>query len=928
MITEHQRQLLDRLFAEAVTLPPEQRANFLAEKCDDPEVLREVESLLAFAKGPLSEIADAIGQAAGEVSGSDLGGQRVGAYRLTGLIGHGGMGAVYRGVRDDDEFRQTVAVKLLRFPDGDPVTLRRFRDERQILASLENPHIARLFDGGSWVPPGTTESQPYIVMEYIEGLPLTAYCQKQNLAIRQRLALFRQACEALSYAHRQLVIHRDVKPANMLVTADGTLKLLDFGVAKLLDLNSGLDAHTRTSTGLGAMTPDYASPEQVRGEAVSTLTDVYSLGAVLYELLCGRRPHQLSGLGAAEIAREICNGEVLPPSKVGERSLGNDLDVIVLKAMHKEPTRRYQSVEQLSEDIRRYLEGLPIMARPDTLTYRTGKFIRRHRLGLVAAGAVFLAIVGGAAASLWEAKRANNEAATAKAINDFLQNDLLSQAGPSAQSGSDAKPDADLKVRTALDRAAVAIAGKFPKQPSVEASLRQTIGNAYHDLGLYPEAQQQLERAVELHRRILGAHDPGLLASVEALATVYLQQDRVAEAEALLKGVVEEQTRKLGKEHATTLSTMSDLAVAYEEHGKYAESSALFSKVLEAQRRVLGPEHPDTLNTMNNLGMSYRLEGKYREAEPLYVNSLEIKRRRLGVEHPNTLTTMNNLATLYSFEDKEAQAEDLYKQVLEARRRVLGPDHPLTLVTMNNLAGAYREEGKLEDARVLSSQALEAQQRRLGMEHTDTLKTMGSLAVLYRLEGKYAESEAMLTKLLEMRRRVQGEEHPDTLSTMYSLGQLFALQAQYGKAETLMAKVLETRRRVLGPQHPDSFAVLVSMGGIRLKQQKYPEAEQLLREALTAFEKSLPDTWQRYATQNMLGESVEGQGRYAEAEPLLLGGYQGMIQRESQIPFVSRSRLTEAAAAIDNLYRLWQKPEMAATWRNHIERNKLAGRTQ
>jgi serine/threonine protein kinase len=353
-MTVEQRDQLERLFAEAVTLPPDCQKAFIAENSRDPEVSAELETLLFFDAGrPPTGIAEMIEQAADSLTETALVGQRVGPYRLMGRIGQGGMGTVCRAVRDDDQFQQTVVIKLLRFAQGEPVEIQRFRRERQILASLEHPHIARLLDGGAWLPPGSLDSQPYIVMEYVEGLSLIAHCEQKKLSLRQRLLLFREVCDALSYAHRRLIIHRDIKPDNILVTADGAPKLLDFGIAKLMDpeIEPGTGPIAQTATGQRAMTPEYASPEQFRGDPVSTVTDVYSLGAVLYEMLTGRRAHQLLSGDPSEIVREICEREMQPPSVVGGRELRGDLDVIVLKAMQRslhDATNRWNNSRRMS----------------------------------------------------------------------------------------------------------------------------------------------------------------------------------------------------------------------------------------------------------------------------------------------------------------------------------------------------------------------------------------------------------------------------------------------------------------------------------------------------------------------------------------------------------------------------------------------------
>ena len=913
-MTVQQRALLDRLFEGAVGLPPERQPAFLSQNCPDPAVLQELESLLTFASRPLEGMTEAIEQVAGSLAAPDFMDQRVGPYRLTGRIGQGGMGAVYGAVRDDDQFQQTVAIKMLRFPDGDPAMLQRFRHERQILASLEHPYIARLLDGGAWVPPGSAESQPYIVMEFVEGLPLTAYCEAKKLTIRQRLVLFRQICDALSYAHRQLVIHRDIKPANILVTSDGTPKLLDFGVAKLLDPEMGHGAGTRTSTGLLAMTPDYASPEQVRGEPVSTVTDVYSLGAVLYELLTGRRPHQLATYDPLEIAREICEREVPPPG------IGVDPDVIVLKALQKEPVRRYQSAEQFSEDVRRYLEGLPIAARPDTAMYRTMKFVQRHWLGLGAVAAVFVALVGGIGVSTWEARRADTEAATAKAVNEFLQNDLLAQASAKTQAGPNTKPDPHLEVRTALDRAAARIEGKFAGRPAVEAAIRRTIGNTYSDLGLLAEAQRQLERAIELNRKTLGDEAAETLHSLNDLAELYWTQAKYADAAPLWNKLLQSQRRALGEEHPDTLRTVNNLAALSFALGKYPEAESLFARALAVQRRKLGSDHEDTLSTMNNLGLLYTNRANYAAAEPLLTEVLERKGRVLGEEHPDTLSSMANLARLYEEQGKYAMAEALMRRVLEVRQRVRGEQHPETLAAMNNLGRLYGGRGDYAGAEALLSKAVDGRRRGLGEQHISTLVSMRTLAIILRDEGKYERAEALHTKALEIARRVLGEEHRETLSSASDLGRLYLSQGRYAAAESLLGKVVEAERRVLGPDDIGTTKGLASLGEAWLFEQKYPEAELPLREAFANYEKLNSGIWGRYDTHSLLGASLAGQKKYAEAEPLLLSGYRGLLERQTTMPADSRWVVELAGERIVRLYRDWGRPEEAAKWRENSHR--------
>jgi predicted Ser/Thr protein kinase len=394
---------VEDLFHRAADLAPTERAAFLSTACGGDQGLREeVESLLAADIDPEAVLEAAVAEAAGQLraeteDGAVLIGQRIGPYLIVNLVGKGGMGTVYRAVREG-EFRMEVALKLLKRGTDTDASLRQFRKERQILAALQHPNIARLLDGGA-----TEDGLPYFAMEYVDGSPLLEYARP--LSIRQRLELFRSVCAAVQYAHQNLIVHRDLKPGNILVTADGTPKLLDFGIAKLVDPESMGHDRTLTAAGGRRMTPDYASPEQVRGEPVTTATDVYSLGVILYELLTGERPYHLDTRSPEAIERAICSEEPRKPS-TWNRQLDPDLDNIVLMTLRKEPQRRYVSVEQLSDDVQRCLEGRPVRARKDTARYRAVKFVNRNKLGTIAAALAVLGIAAGVVAISREARRA------------------------------------------------------------------------------------------------------------------------------------------------------------------------------------------------------------------------------------------------------------------------------------------------------------------------------------------------------------------------------------------------------------------------------------------------------------------------------------------------------------------------------------------
>jgi serine/threonine protein kinase/tetratricopeptide (TPR) repeat protein len=940
---QHVKQILN----DALEIAPGARAVFLDQACGGDAALRaEVESLLLSFDNAGAFIERPAAASARLVEPESLApGASLGRYRIIQSIAEGGMGAVYQAVRFDDLYHKLVAVKVVRHVIYGEHGLKHFDTERQILAHFDHPSIAKLLDAGA-----LADGRPYFIMEFIAGQQIDVWCDQHRLPTRGRLELFLKVCSGVEYAHRNLVVHRDLKPGNILVTEDGEPKLLDFGIAKILEEDPLTGAPAKTVTAMRMMTPEYASPEQVRGELVNTASDVYSLGALLYELLTGHRPYQLKGRMPHEAARIICEHDPARPSTIVRRTqpadpetgakcitpesvsatrdgrpsrlrraLAGDLDRIVLKALEKQPARRYSSVEKFADDIRRHLDGRPVEASGAPWGYRAGKFVRRHKAVAITTALVMLSLIGGLIATTRERRRADSEASTARAVNDFLQNDLLAQASPSVQARPGTKPDPDLKVRTALDRAASRIAGKFDSQPLVEASIRQTIGDTYLDLGLYPEASGHLERALNLRHRVLGDQHRDTLTSMHKLAMLDWYQGRYAAAELLLTRVLEVRRRLLGQEHPDTVSAMNDLALAEWYRGEYARAELLFTKALEIRRRVLGLEHPDTLSTMNDLTGLYVHRGKYAEAEPLLSNVLEVRRRVLGEEHPNTLLSMNNLAVALWDEGKYAAAEPLLATVMEVKRRVLGQEHPETLSTINNLAGIYRDEGKYAAAEPLLIRVLEVRRRVLGPEHPDTLISMNNLGLLYTFQSTFLRAEPLLAETLELRRRILGQQHPDTLVSMNNLALLYAYEHKDENAEPIYLEALELERHVLAPEHPRRLAGMNELGALYLRTRKYALAEGLLREALNSHDKSGADTWVRYNCESLLGASLLAQRKYAEAEPLLLSGYQGMLLRRTTMPWDRQMALNDAAERILQHYESWGKPEKVAEWREKLK---------
>ena len=791
-------QDVERVLATVMDLPENDRAARLDELCGDRAQLRaEVESLLAAHKNAGAFLFADATISSTSLPNDLLTGRLLGPYRLVDVIGIGGMGTVYRAERTDGQFHKQVAIKVVPAAIHYPELQRRFSSEQQILASLEHPNIARLYDAGI-----SPDGIPYFVMEYVDGVPITQYCDSRGLGTNEKLKLFQTVCESVQYAHQHLVVHRDLKPGNILVSGGGVPKLLDFGVAKILD-RWGAGLVDATHSMLNPMTPGYASPEQARGDKLTTASDVYSLGVVLYEVLTGQPAQPVSDKSLNEAIRIITESEPPRPTATprGALELTPDMDAIVAKSMRKDPLQRYSSPQEFSGDLSRYLDGLPVLAHRGTFRYHARKFVGRHRLTVSLAAAALAVLLGFAATMAVQAKhiaserdRANREAATSKRVSGFMTN-MFKVSDPSEARGN------TITAREILDVASKNIDTALAKDPEVQAEMMDVMGNVYRNLGLYSRALPLLQRSADTRLRLLGPKYPETLQSMSDLAATLDDEGHYAEAEKLQRETLDMRRRLLGPNHLDTLASMTELGAILRQEGRYTEAEKLQREVLDTSRYILGPNHPDTLRAMDHLATTLTELGQYAEAEKLRRETLDLYRQVLGPDHPSTLLSLSNLAATLEHEGnangidsdvgKYAEAEKLYRETLDAHRRVFGPEHPRTLALMDDLAETLSHERRFAEAEKLRRETLALYRRVLGPEHRDTLLSMANLAVTLGLKGHYAQAEKLYRETLEIQRRVIGPDNPDTAMTIYNLAFLATYRGDRDAALTLFREALD-----------------------------------------------------------------------------------------------------------------------------------------
>ncbi len=878
---------LEKLFEQAVSLAGAEREKFLSEHCF-PELRGELEELLAHDRGAETFLQRAVAEeSASALQNLVLApGQRIGLYRVLSVIGRGGMGLVYLAERADGKFEQRVAIKFLQSGYDHQLVGERVQQECRILASLEHPNIARVLDADF-----ALGALPYFVMEYVAGQPMDHYCDQHKLSVRDRLRLLLPVCDAVQLAHQKLVVHRDLKPDNILVTAQGVPKLLDFGIAKVLSELPGIPAETMTHV----LTPEYASPEQARGEAVTTATDVYSLGGVLYKLLTGVAPHQTGERSPMAMVQAIGCEDVCKPSEI-RRGLSRDVDSILLKALHSDPKRRYRSVDQFAEDIQRLLEGKPVTARPDTVWYRAGKYVRRHILATSMGAAIVVLLAGFAVLQDIQLRKTRAERDRANRITGFMT-DMFKMPDPSEARGS------KVTAREVLDKAAQNITSGLSKDQELQADLKFSMAGTYGGLGLYSQAHKLAQSALETRRRILGNENRKTLESQNQIAWLLDRENHYHEAESLIRQTISTDQRVLGADDPVTLDAMDNLSLILGDLGRFPEQENVQRESVDLRSRISGAENPQTLQASSLLANSIYHQGRIGEAEAMYRELRARELRVLGADAPETLATNVQLANSLGDLGRYAEAEDMYRQTLATQQRVLGPEHPATLNTMEAFAASlYGDQNRVADAKTILEQAVEPLRRVQGPDHRDTLRVEEGLADIYSDEGQYAKAEQLFRQILTVEQRTLGSEHFDTLLAQYNVAYVLLREGRYAEAEKLFRETLDTQTRVLGAENTDTLATKSSLAAVLVAEGDPREAEPMAREAFDAELKTHgmlhPDTLRAL---QVLGTALVRNRRYGEAQEMFTEAIKQVKGERASVSIAWYGFACVAAAANDRV---------------------------
>ncbi len=799
---------IKELFGQLIDLPKEEHEKFLDEHCkDNSELRKELLSLLkSFQSSENFLEVPTIAIEPMEETHNPLVGKHIGPYLIESEIGVGGMGIVYSGKRDDDEFEQKVAIKIIKHGFTSEYFLKRFQRERQTLANLKHPNIARLLDGGR-----SSEGLPYLVMEYIDGIPLTEYCNEKNLSVDEKLKLYSIVCSAVQYAHKNLIVHRDIKPGNILVDKEGSPKLLDFGIAKLINEDFIETEENLTQTGIAPLTPEYASPEQINGEKITTLSDIYSLGVILYQVLTGEQPYKRKSGPASNLSKSINEEKILAPSeKVKTKAtslprekterlsgkLKGDLDNIVMKAMHKDPEQRYSSVQELIDDINRYLKGLPVSARGDKISYRVSKFVQRHKAGVAVFVIMNLLAFAGIAAIIYqgnvaakERDKAQTELKKFEEVNNFML-DMLSSADPGAEGK-------DVKVYDLLEKASSDVEVKLKKYPKVKAAIKQTLGSTYIGIGEYKKAEKLLLESLESTKKLFGIKSAETAKAFHQLGLCYdwIGNYKLADS-CYKKGIMIYEEVSGDKPLKGLADNLNDYgSFLTNETTLYDSATSVFKRALEIYELNGEGEGQKAAITINNLAVNLHHQNKVDEAEKYYLKAEKILTDLYGINRPEIASIYNNLAFIYLDNKKYDASEKAFKKAYEIKLAVLGEKHPSIALALINLG------------------------------------------MLYFIEEDYDKAERPLLKSIEFFHKANELKDPMLAFGYYWLGRVYLESGQLEKAEQTLKNSLTIREEIYPKSNYKIWSVRGELGVCFVKMKRYNEAKKILDDCVVYYKK-------------------------------------------------------------------------------------------
>jgi len=866
---------LKRLFAELSELSPdEQQQRLTALNGQDPALARELEALLSAENTNPATLHRAVHSATNEFMRDPLDlfiGSRMGAFRITSHLASGGMGEIFRGERADGAFEQTVAIKLIRSGALSADDLRRFTAERQILARLEHPGIARILDGGT-----ADDGTAYLVMEFIEGVPIDRYCNENELDLRARIRLFRKVLNAVDFAHRNLIVHRDLKPSNILVDQNGEPRLLDFGIAKLLADETDRDDSDVTRIEERALTPDFASPEQMLGEPITTASDVYSLGVLLYLLVTGAQPYTTRGLRASECEKVICETEPPTPSSTASTNtrkglysdtptpapsrLRGDIDAIVMTAMRKDVAHRYASVGAFADELDRYLDGVPVEARGRHLPYLVQKFVRRHALPVAASLLLVTSAVGATAyhtETLTEERdlvqaEAEKSDAVISFMTDMFELQLTENEG------------ALVTAKEVLDRGAARLDEELGAQPLTRAALGTTIANVYDNLGLYDEAIRHHRDALSIHEAY--GNTEGMLQNLRGLGNAYAGQRDFENALPMFERLLSTSSAAMPGDSRQRASWLSDYGLAFYHAGDFNEAQAKYDDALAMLERI-GETDNDTFHSaQNNLAQVLHILGDLETALPLFKASVAAAREQYGDVSSETAKRLHNFAVLQTDRGELDAAESMLLEAYEIEKVTLGPDHPLRDILMANLSRLYRKMGDLEKAADWAEASVEHSTRTRGPTHPDTAYNINGLAKVLFAKADYEAADVRFREALAAYDAAENPDYPYIASTALGVANTLLELDRAGEAVPFASRALELSESTLPEGHWLITNCMTMLADALMRTGRDDEAAPILQTAFTTVAANNPGHPLHSKAAELMGEYHEGQGQPAEAE--------------------------------------------------------------